>query len=149
LAYKKNKALKYKGRTYRSKFEVSIAKELTCLGIKFKYEHKSFSYLDPVPRAECSDCNSKDVFVRRSYTPDFFLENGIIIEAKGKLDFAARKKLKAIKASNPDLDLKILFMRDQKISKGSTTLYSEWAYQHGFDYQVTNVPKRWTTNGKD
>lgn len=138
-----NKKLYYKKRFYRSLFEVSVAKQLYEAGTKFTYETKSYSYLDPVPRAECAACSGKDCFVRRTYTPDFFLPDGITIEAKGKLDFKQRKKLKAIKKSNPDLDLRLLFMRDQKISKNSTTLYTDWAYQHGFTYAVNTIPQSW------
>lgn len=137
---------KYRGRQYRSKFEVRIAQQLYDMKCKFTYEAKSYPYLDPIARARCNECNSKEVYVSRMYTPDFFLSNGCIIEAKGKLDAQQRKKLLAVQKCNPDLDVHILFMRDNKISSQSKTRYMEWATKHGFKCAVSTIPKGWMKN---
>ena len=54
---------------YRSGFEDDTAKYLKEKGINFTYEKERIEWLD----------------VRtRNYTPDFILENGIVIETKGR-----------------------------------------------------------------
>jgi hypothetical protein len=140
---KRKRKIKYRNRTYHSNFEVDVAKQLYTAKVKFTYETTSYYYEQPVAHGECLDCASKNVITPHWYTPDFFLSNGVIVESKGKLDRDTRKKLKAIKNSNPDLDLKILFMKDNKIRKGSKTTYTMWATSQGFDCAVKTLKKEW------
>jgi hypothetical protein len=135
--------LKHKGRTYRSLFEVTLAKQLYAAKRKFKYEDKSYAYFDLMVGGACRDCGSSDVGKLRSYTPDFFLNNGVIIEAKGKLDAKQRKKLIDVRIANPSLDLRLVFMRDNKIHRLSKTRYSTWATKHGFLHSIKTIPKGW------
>lgn len=139
----RGRTYKYKRRTYRSKFEISVAKQLYAAKVKFTYETKSYKWQDVIPYGQCGACGSKYVYTERSYTPDFFLPKGVVVEAKGKLDARQRKKLLAVKKSNPKLDLRILFMKDNKISSNSKTRYSEWAAKHGFIAAVEIIPKEW------
>ena len=124
-------------------FEVGLAKQLYAAKISFKYETMTLEYRDHTPFGECGSCGSNDVYVVRTYTPDFILGNGIVIEAKGKLDAKTRKKLLSVKRSNPDLDLHLVFMKDNKISRNSKTRYSGWAIQHGFTYSVGTIDTAW------
>ena len=63
---------------YRSGLEVSIAKQLKKFRIKFDYEKLVILYTRPAQSS--------------TYTPDFRLANGIIIETKGRFVVSDRKK---------------------------------------------------------
>jgi hypothetical protein len=71
------------------------------------------------------------------------LGNGVIIETKGRFTAADRRKMLAIKESHPDLDIKMLFMRDNKIHKRSLTTYSMWCDANGYDYSVGELKEEW------
>lgn len=128
---------------FRSGLEESIAESLASRGIGFEYESLTLTYLKAVRTASCQDCGSKKIAVKRVYTPDFILGNGIIIEVKGRLTSQDRSKLIAVKESNPDRKLVLLFGADNKLSKISKTRYSEWATKYGFDYEIKTIPRRW------
>jgi len=130
----------------RSKFEDTIAQELDNAGIKYTYETYSYEYDESLRKnlARCADCGSTNLLRTGWYTPDFFLSNGVVIETKGRFTAADRRKMVAVRESHPDLDIKMLFMRDNKIHKNSQTKYSDWCVQHQFDYHVgKEVPERW------
>ena len=58
----------------------------------------------------------------RTYTPDFELPNGIIIESKGRFVAADRKKHLLVQKQHPELDIRFVFSNSKaKISKGSKT----------------------------
>tara|TARA_Y100000310_G_scaffold69195_1_gene64634 strand:+ start:402 stop:662 length:261 start_codon:yes stop_codon:yes gene_type:complete len=83
------------------------------------------------------------------YTPDFTLPNGIHIEAKGLFDPADRRKAKAVRKQNPDLDIRFVFQRPKaKISKGSRTTYAKWCEQHGFMWADRMIPPAWIMEPK-
>ncbi len=128
---------------FRSGFEAEMAGVLGKRGIVFKYEDGTIKYDAPVRGGRCNSCGSKLVVKGRVYVPDFRI-GPIVLETKGKLDGPGRTKLLAIKASNPTLDLRLVFQRDNRIRRGSTTKYSEWARSHGFKFHVgTKLPIRW------
>jgi hypothetical protein len=77
------------------------------------------------------------------YTPDFFLASGIIIEAKGRFTAADRRKMLAVKRDHPELQLVLLFMRNNKIRKNSQTKYSDWCEANGFDYAIGTLKEEW------
>ena len=141
MAYKAAKSSKHGG--YRSGFELALSKVLKANGIKFKYEPDVLPYYQPVRGGKCNHCHHKDVVKRRAYTPDFKV--GLLyLEAKGKLTSAERTKFKAVKDNHPSLDIRFVFMRDNKIRKGSTVTYMDWAKQEGFPCCVgPNLPKEW------
>lgn len=118
-----------KPKVLRSGFEDTVAAELKAKKVKFGYETLKIKYEIP----------SK----MHTYTPDFVLDNGVIIEAKGKFDAASRKKMLLVKQQWPDLDIKMLFMRDNKIAKNSNTYYSEWCEKNDIDYAVGGIPDSW------
>lgn len=117
---------------FRSDFERKISEQLNEECIEWQYERDKFSY---------------DVPARvGTYTTDFTIKGRdklIFVETKGKLDLEDRKKLKLIKEQYPDMDLRLLFMRDNKIRKGSKTTYSKWAEKNGFKYAIKRIPKEW------
>lgn len=82
--------------------------------------------------------------LRGSYLPDFVLPNGIIVEAKGYLDAAACRKMKAVKASNPNLDIRFVFQNaNGKRNKRAKLKNWEWAEKHGFLWAEGTIPLSW------
>jgi len=82
----------------------------------------------------------------RSYTPDFILENGIIIETKGRFVSADRRKHKEIKKQYPDLDIRFVFSNSRaKLYKGAKSSYSDWCEKEGFLYSDKTIPEEWIT----
>lgn len=114
---------------YRSKFEAKIADQLKKNKIKFTYETERVRFVMP---------ESNHV-----YKPDFILPNGLFIETKGKWDSDSRKKMALVKEQHPKLDIRILFMRDQPIRKGSETFYSDVCKKLGYEYAFKEIPAEW------
>lgn len=130
---------------YASKFEAKVALHLEGKGVAFKYEQYSYEYDEPLRknRARCAECDSTSLLRTGWYTPDFFLENGVIIESKGRFTAADRRKMVAIQEHHPHLDIKMLFMRDNKIHRRSQTKYSDWCEAHGYDYAIGTPKEEW------
>ena len=125
---------------YRSMSEVRFAALLKRNGLPFKYEMDTLTY----------------EYAPQKYTPDFSIEQGntkIMLEYKGKLDAITRRKMRAIKKSNPDVDLRIVFEKpNNKLYHGSKMRYFEWAERYGFkwyDYRdVKQIRKDLTEESK-
>lgn len=124
-----SKRIAAKKAGYRSNFEKEVAEKLEEDGIKFEFEPASgrIKYTTKV----------------KTYTPDFILPNGIIVETKGRLTVHDRTKHKLIKEQHPELDIRFVFQYDNPIFKGSKTRYSHWAADHGFISAIRYVPKAW------
>jgi hypothetical protein len=119
---------------YRSGLEEATGINLTEREVSFEYEKMKITWLD-----------SKE----RSYTPDFVLENGIIIETKGRFVSADRRKHKEIKKQYPDLDIRFVFSNSRaKLYKGAKSNYGEWCEKHGFLYSDKIIPEFWTAEEK-
>lgn len=121
-----------KAPVFRSGFEKKGAKYMKDLGVDFKYEARRIPYTVP----------SKN----RYYVPDFELPNGVIVEFKGKLDRDTREKMLLVVEQNPDLDIRLLFMRNNKLSKQSKTRYSDWCEKHNIKWaasDIGHIPEEW------
>ena len=82
--------------------------------------------------------------IKGSYLPDFKLPNGIYIEAKGYLDTAACRKMKAVKAANPHLDIRFVFQdANGKRNKRAKLKNWQWAERHGFQWAEGTIPLAW------
>ena len=82
----------------------------------------------------------------RVYTPDFELDNGIIIETKGKFDPSDRRKHLAVKEQHPELDIRFVFSNaNAKINKGAKMRNFEWCEKHGFKWSHRVIPEEWLT----
>ena len=80
----------------------------------------------------------------RTYTPDFVLNNGIIIETKGLFTAADRRKHLAVKKQHPKLDIRFVFTNSRsKLRKGAKSTYAEWCIQYGFRYYDRIIPEDW------
>lgn len=129
---------------YRSGFEHRIALSLYERGVDFEYETEKWEYVkDDLFKAVCEECGSNNCVSRRTYTPDFILPNGVIIEAKGKATPPVRTALVQIKKSNPDKDLRLVFMADNWLTSRHKRRYSDWARENGFEYAIGGVPDEW------
>lgn len=135
---------KHKNYTVRSGFEKKVAAALDKKNVSYEYESEKLTYTIPA----CS----------RTYTPDFIIttENGhkIYCESKGRFTAADRKKMSLVIEQNPDLDIRMLFMLDNTLSKSSKTTYSMWSEKRGIKAHVSKegeIPQEWLEekpNGK-
>jgi hypothetical protein len=115
---------------FRSGLEEKVADLLQGLGVTYEYESTKVPYI--------LQCN---------YTPDFLLPNGVYLETKGQLTEEDRRKMKAVKSANPELDIRFVFQAPyNKIYKGSKTTYAAWAEKHGFKWcAFHSIPVEWLT----
>ena len=112
---------------YRSGLEEKLGKYLDKVGCSYLYEVEKFDYV-----------------THSKYTPDFFLPNGVIIEAKGFFKPSDRRKMLAVKQMHPHLDIRFVFMRDNALTKTSKTTYTMWAEKHGFPACIfPHLPEDW------
>jgi len=127
-----------------------VAQQLDAAGASYWYEELQYEYDEPLRKnnAWCGDCDSTNLVRTGWYGPDFFLESGYIIETKGRFTAADRRKMLAVKEQHPELQLVILFMRDNKIHKNSQTKYSDWCEANEFDYSVGTIDPRWIKRNK-
>lgn len=132
---------------YRSGAEEKLADWFTERGIGFKYESETLKYEKPVRGALCKNCDNKKIIKMATYTPDFILDNGVIIEYKGRLTASDRAKYLAVQRSNPERPLHFVFGSDNKLSKSSTTRYSDWAESNGFDFSIGSPKPEWLVPG--
>jgi len=122
----RREAIKY---GYRSGLEHKISMALDT--IKYKYDYESI-------KIEWED------LAYRTYTPDFILNNGIIIETKGRFLTTDRRKHLCIKKQHPKLDIRFVFTNSRsKLSKGAKSTYAEWCIKHDFRYYDRIIPEDW------
>lgn len=115
---------------FRSGLEVDVARQLKDAGVDAQYESTRLAYIKPATPS--------------TYTPDFILPNGIIVETKGRFVTADRQKHVLLKKQHPDLDIRFVFSRSAtRISKASKTTYAAWCDKHGFLYADKRIPKAW------
>jgi len=116
-------------RVYRSGLEQEVAAYLKGKQSKVRYE---------VLKVEWEDLKY------RTYTPDFVLPNGIIIETKGRFTSDDRRKHQLIKKQHPDLDIRFVFeSSNRKLSKGSKTTYGIWCERNKMQYADRVIPLEW------
>jgi len=129
----------------RSGFEERIAKELDDAGVTYEYESTAFRYEEPLRKnlALCGDCGSRRLLRTGSYTPDFKLSSGLYIETKGRFTAADRRKMKAMKTQHPEVEIVMLFMRDNALSRKSRTFYSDWCMENDYDFSIGTLKQEW------
>jgi hypothetical protein len=119
---------------FRSKFEEVVANSLRSQKQRIRYEKLSIKYA---------------IQMYRLYKPDFILNNGIIIEAKGWFRPKDRVKHLLIQEQYPELDIRFLFQNaNNPINKGSTTRYCDSCDKYGFKWTEREIPKKWLTEKK-
>ena len=116
-------------KAYRSGLEVKLGELLDRQSVPYEYETARFPY-----------------WTESRYTPDFFLPNGVIIEAKGFFKPSDRRKHLAVRDQHPELDIRFVFQRNNTISSKSKTTYGAWCDKHGFLWCLyPHLPAEWLT----
>lgn len=116
-------------RTYRSGLEEEAAAFLKARQKKVEYEKLKIEWED---------------LKYRTYTPDFELDNGIIIETKGIFSAADRRKHVEIQRQHPTLDIRFVFSNaNAKLYKGAKSRYCDWCEQKGFKWAHRVIPEGW------
>ena len=88
----------------RSKLEENIADLLEELNVDYEYESEKLSYV-----------------IEAKYIPDFKVGD-VYLEAKGYFPSDQRRKMKAVKKANPELDIRIIFQNPLKTKLQSKVL---------------------------
>ena len=131
---------------HASKLEDKVIKDLKDRGIEYEYEPETFPYERKVRGAHCGNCGSKDVVVRRRYTPDLRIGD-FFVEIKGKFTAENRSKMEDFRRGHPEIDLRFLFQRDNWITKKHKSKYSDWCKKLDLKYHIgTEVPQKWIHN---
>ena len=113
---------------FRSGLEEKVADLMVELGVDYEYESTKVPYQ-----------------IQHNYTPDFLLPNGVYLECKGYWEPEDRRKIKAVKEQNPEIDLRMVFQSPyNKISKKSKTTYAQWCEKHNIPWtSFANIPVEW------
>lgn len=115
---------------FRSGLEGKISEQIKAHGHNPRYEEIAIDYVVPAREAR--------------YTPDFMLDNDIIVETKGRFVTADRKKHQLIQEQHPNLDIRFVFSNSNgKLYKGSKTTYGEWCRRNRFTYADKEIPREW------
>lgn len=129
---KRAAALKY---GYKSGLEHTVAEAIKSTPYDLNYETETINYIVPERKAK--------------YTPDFVFtkRNGqfMFVETKGRWTTADRTKMKYVLASNPGVDIRMVFQNpNQRLSKTSKTTYAEYALKLGIRHVAKNdIPSEW------
>jgi hypothetical protein len=120
---------KHNANRYRSGLERVVADYLKQNKNDFRYEDLKIEWKD---------------LRYRTYTPDFILDNGIIVETKGIFDNEDRRKHLAVREQHPDLDIRLVFSNAKaKLYKGSKTTYAMWCEKNNYLYSHRVIPPAW------
>jgi len=120
---------------YRSGFEHKVSDQLKENKIKFEYETTVIDYIKPE--------------TNHTYTIDFTLPNGILVETKGRWVLEDRKKHLLIKKQHPELDIRMVFQSSKtKIRKGSKTTYAMYCDKHDIPWAEKVIPESWLKEKK-
>ena len=120
---------------YKSGLELHVAEQIKICEYPLNYETEILNYIVPERKAK--------------YTPDFVLikKDGttMYIETKGRWTSTDRQKMKHVLASNPGIDIRMIFQNpNQKISKGSPTTYETYANKLGIMHVAKkDMPAEW------
>ena len=113
-------------------FEERVIADLDERGVSYQYEPDKMAY-----------------YVERHYIPDLKV-GSMVVELKGYFRQDSQRKMKAIKAQYPDLDIRFVFQKAsstiqgaKKRKDGSKMTCAEWADRQGFAWAEETIPKEW------
>ena len=113
---------------WRSGLEERVSKELDEGGVKYEYETMKIKY---------------EVNEIRTYTPDFILTNGVIVETKGRFVAADRNEHLLIQRQFDD-DIRLVFQNAKaKLFKGAKSTYADWCDKNNFLWAQGSIPEEW------
>lgn len=126
--FKKKKVVKGKKfAPFKSALEKAISQKLP--RARWKYEPERIEYMLP-----------------KRYIPDFVVTTRsgkkIYLEVKGWMRWEDQQKMRAVKNSRPDLDIRFVFAADNRVQT-SEMRCSEWCDKYDFKYCVGVLPKSW------
>lgn len=130
---------------FRSYFEQTIAEWLDKNKIKYEYEPRSFPYVSRIKNGRCSVCSAPAV-QDRDYTPDFYFPDfGFYAECKGNFTSHDRKKMRDVKRSWPDIDIRMVLQSNNLIVAGDRNgaRYSNWCVKYGFPFALRSIDSHW------
>jgi hypothetical protein len=119
-------------------FEERVISDLNQRGVPHIYEPDKLAY-----------------YVERHYVPDLKLGtehqvNAMYVELKGYFRQDAQRKMKAVKAQYPDLDIRFVFQNAnatiqgaKKRKDGTKMTCAEWADLQGFTFSEGTIPEEW------
>lgn len=105
----------------RSKLEERFESILQDYEVNYAYEVTKIPYVVPESK--------------HTYTVDWTLGNGVLLETKGYLsDHQERNKYVLLKKQHPDLDLRFVFDNPNKLCGGTKMTHAKWAEKYEFKY---------------
>lgn len=120
-------------RKRRSKLEMKFEEILIENQAEYDYEVTKISYTVPESK--------------HTYTVDWTLLSGLLIETKGYLsDHQERNKYVLLKQQYPSLDLRFVFDNPNKLCGGTKYSHAKWADKYGFKWcsiKDTDQIKTW------
>lgn len=102
--------------------------------LTYEYEKEKLSYtlvLNYIPDWSVELDSGGGFSVKGSTDPPV-----VILEAKGLFDYVERRKILAVMAAHPEREIRMVFMRDNKLRKGSKDTYTSWCAKHGIRCSV-------------
>jgi hypothetical protein len=132
------------GSEWDSRYEWQVYDALRRSGVDVERCEKggrySIAYTQRLNNVACSACGSTEVGKQRRYTPDLFHHAekrdaaegaalGYRIELKGYLRAEERSLLRALCKARPDLDLRIVYQRDWRVSRKSGLTITQWTHK--------------------
>lgn len=113
-------------------FEERVIDDLNVRDVPYMYEPEKLAY-----------------YVERHYVPDLKVGT-MYVELKGYFRQDAQRKMKAVKAQHPELDIRFVFQNAnatiqgaKKRKDGSKMTCAEWAERNGFVYSEGTIPEEW------
>ena len=113
-------------------FEQAVLSDLDGRGVPYLYEPDKLAY-----------------YVERHYIPDLKLGK-MIVELKGYFRQDSQRKMKAVKAQYPDMDIRFVFQKAsatiqgaKKRKDGTKMTCGEWADRQGFVWAEGTIPEEW------
>ena len=144
------------GTVWASKFEYKVFAGLRDSGCNVRKctSSDTFSYTEHKPNVRCVECGGCDCVQDRTYTPDLFYTpeqgegsgTGYYIETKGYFAAPKRSLFRSLRASRPDIDLRVVLESDGWVTKGKTRLtdyfsrYLKTTPVHVWD---GDIPEEW------
>ena len=105
----------------RSKLELKFEEILKDFAVEYDYEVTKIPYTIPESK--------------HTYTVDWTLLNGMLLETKGYLsDHQEGYKYVLLKQQHPDLDLRFVFDNPNKLCGGTKMTHAKWAEKYGFKW---------------
>jgi hypothetical protein len=133
MARQQGKPTHFGGIRYRSRFESEVAADLARRMVDFEYEGERVYYCIPA-----------------TYITDFTIPEEesitgkpIYVEVKGWLKPQDKRKMLAVRAENPGMDIRFLLQKGYLKRSTGLTKEARWCNAQGFAWAEGTVPDSW------